>query len=183
MESHDNIQVPTGDTSSAATEVQKKGHQSGKPLPRSPFTTGTVELVLHFLPVEASPDERRIRHMLSLNGKTLAVGTQRASDLPALFASLSGLSPEDILAHLEEYVTQRQRQVKECESQRGKKPAQPAPSASMKTAEAQRTLPGVNAATRSEATSLIPSQPRTAFPTKPTASSHVEEAPQQLSLF
>lgn len=164
---------------SPASEPQPRNRQSSS---RSPFASGTVELVLHFLPAEASPDERRIRHMVSLNGKTLAVGTQRASDLPVLLSSLSGLSTEGILAHLEEYIAHRQLLVKESEAQRSREKKAVQPASPVKAANGQRSSPGISASqTKSESPGLSVARP--ALPTKQAPSSEAAEVPQQLSLF
>lgn len=152
------------------TEISKD--LPGKSPQRSPFTTGTVELVLQLLPIDESPDGRRIRHMLSLNGKALVLGTHRSGELPALFISLGVLSPDAILARLEEYVAQCQQQVNALQHKRAKKPALPAkPDFRSRPAEAQSQA------------SPLPSQPQAELKLRPAAHIDAAEIPQQLTLF
>jgi hypothetical protein len=152
---------------------QQKGIEPPKDQPGKPqhslFKTGTIEIVLQFLPVNGSPNDRRIRHMLSLNGKALALSTLRAGELTDLLSSLGTLSPEAMLARLEEYVMQRQQQVNELQRLRATSATPSRQASRSKSAEVQPLA--------------SPSRPQAPSSPQPEAQTDAEEMPQQLTLF
>src|SRR6266487_4635567 len=109
-------------TSEAYSEHAAPGNQNVHPLSQaqeqtsadkatSAFEKSTVEIALQLLPVDGHTEGRRIRTAVSVNGKTLRLGSLRANALPVLLASLTGQDSDQLLERLARYIANCQQQA------------------------------------------------------------------------
>jgi hypothetical protein len=131
---------------------------------RSPFQVATVEMIFQLQPEDGHPDGRHIRYALTIGGKTLVIGARRTSVLFAQLAEWADESAEQVLAHLEQYVTACQQRL-------------------------QRALPQKSASFQAERCPQPEQTNRAAHDVSPAVSAsqsvlaNTQEKPQQLELF
>ena len=128
---HVESSAPTGGgEGSDAAGTRGKRDMSGKQPALSTLGKSTVEIVLQVSPHQGTTETRKIRHMITVNGKTLRVGSLRVDTLLTLLSTLADQNPEQLLLRLAEYVAECQQRVNEVQQVLTQRPTATASGAS-----------------------------------------------------